>query len=237
MKGAKMNIVIVEDDSNFIKIINDKLNFLISDDDQIFFCSEPEDYIKLLDSSVLLDLVIMDIELGNKSGIDLALKTNTSSPYTQIIYLTSYLQYVSDVYRSEHIFFIHKDHIDDYLPVAIKKAAIEINKIHNTLLTVYWNKVKTDIIMKDITYIERNKRTSIIHTNENDFKTAKSIDKLINELSVDFIIVHKSYIVNMNYIKTINSSDILMNNGTFIPLSRSHQNMVKTRFTDYLIKH
>lgn len=232
-----MNIVIVEDDSNFIKIINDKLNFLISDDDQIFFCSEPEDYIKLLNSSVPLDLVIMDIELGDKSGIDLALKTNAISPYTQIIYLTSYLQYVSDVYQSEHIFFIYKDHIDDYLSVAIKKAAIEINKTHNTLLSVYWNKVKTDIIMKNIIYIERNKRTSIIHTNENNFKTAKSLDKLINELSDDFVIVHKSYIVNMNYIKTINSSDILMKNGMSIPLSRSHQNIVKTRFTDYLIKH
>lgn len=232
-----MNIVIVEDDSNFIKIINDKLNPLISDDDQIFSCSKPEDYIKLLNSSVSLDLVIMDIELGNKSGIDLAIKTNAISPYTQIIYLTSYLQYVSDVYQSEHIYFIHKDHIVDYLSVAIKKAAIEINRTHNTLLSVYWNKVKTDIIMKNITYIERNKRTSIIHTNENNYKTAKSLDKLINELSDDFVIVHKSYIVNMNYIKTINSSDVLMKNGISISISRSHQNIVKTRFTDYLIKH
>lgn len=51
----------------------------------------------------------MDIELGKENGIDLALKVNEVTPYTQIIYITAYMQYVSDVYQSKHTYFIDKE--------------------------------------------------------------------------------------------------------------------------------
>ena len=232
-----MNIVIVDDDKNYIKVIEEKIKPFISCRDKIHLFTEPNDYKKFLNSSNFVDIVIMDIELGGTSGIDLAVQTNYSSPYARIIYLTSYIKYVSDVYQSDHIYFIEKNHIDDYLPMAIKKAKKVIEKNNNTILSISWNKVRSDILIKDIIYIERKKRTSIIYTSEKNYKTAHSLNILVKMLNEDFVIIHKSYLVNMNYIKTINSFDIILKNNKSIPLSRSHRQMVKNKYTDFLIRH
>ena len=54
-------------------------------------------------------IVFMDIELQTASGIQTAKNITSLLPDCQIIYLTNYMDYASQVYETSHIFFYFKE--------------------------------------------------------------------------------------------------------------------------------
>ena len=73
------------------------------------------------------DIVFMDIELGDDSGIRTAGQVSSLCPGIQIIFISQYLKYVSPVYETRHTYFIHKSELKQYLAPAVEKAVNEIN--------------------------------------------------------------------------------------------------------------
>lgn len=69
-------------------------------------------------------IILMDIELGSESvsGIKLAQRINLLNPNTQIIFISQYLQYASSVYETDHIYFVYKQQMEEYLPKALSAS-------------------------------------------------------------------------------------------------------------------
>lgn len=231
-----MNLAIIDDNQEYIEIVKNKLLQLELTYDVITYTNSQEYKYDLIKKRTNFDIVIMDIEIDELTGIDLAIETNRILPYCQIIYLTSYIQYVSDVYETEHIYYINKKDFDKYFPLAINKAIILTNKRNAEILTVSWNKVHYEIKEDKIIYIERQKKVSFIYTKENCIKTSNPINKLLPLLNQNFIRCHESYLVNMNYISTINKSNIILITNHTIPLSRKYVNDVKRLYSLFLSK-
>lgn len=233
-----MIIGIVEDDKKYIEIIKRKLVDLINDDQVsvLAYTNKEQFEFDLLKKHIEFDILIMDIELNdNNSGIDLTTKTNRLLPYCQAIYLTAYIKYVSDVYMTEHLFYINKKDFDKYFSLAVNKAIQNVNKRKSEVLSISWNKAKYDLRQDNIVFIERSKKTSIIHLSDNSkYKSSKTLDELYNLLNQDFVRTHESFIVNLNYISTLNKSDIRLNNGSQIPLSRRYTKEIKNIYNRFL---
>ena len=104
------------------------------------------------------DVVIMDIDLPDGNGIKFSKKINVFSPHTIIIYMTSYEDYVSDVYDTNHIYFVLKKNYQKYLPHALSLAYEVLNKERRASLKIFWNKEEYNILVKDIFYLERQLR-------------------------------------------------------------------------------
>ena len=234
-----MIIAIIEDSLEYTDIIVKKLNEMNCKEDIYIYHDSLSYENDLIKKHVEFDIVIMDIELeNNNSGIELTGTTNSILPYCQVIYLTAYNKYISDVYETDHIYFINKKDLDKYFSMAINKAKTKIIKRKSQVLIVSWNKAKYEIRQDNIIYIERYRKISIIHlVNENDFKCSKSLSDLYNLLNDDFARCHESYIVNMNQIMKVNRIDIVLNNGLKIPVSRRYINNIKIEYNRYLARH
>ena len=83
---------VIEQIENYI----DKMDSDILDYDVFFSAEELYEYKKK--QQVEFDLYILDIEMKDLSGLDLAKKIRQESPYALIVFLTSYSQYVYDVF-------------------------------------------------------------------------------------------------------------------------------------------
>lgn len=70
------------------------------------------------------DIICMDISLekDTATGIHFAQEINFLNPYAQIIYISQYLEYASDVYETEHVYFIHKEQLEAHLGNALHAA-------------------------------------------------------------------------------------------------------------------
>lgn len=117
-----------------------------------------------------------------------------------------------------------------------KKSAILENKQSETLLkldelksVVIKNHIilkdKTKVYISDLMYIKSDDHYLEIFTQDSKKHTVRGkLNRIKEELPPNFIQCHRSYIVNSNYIKQVNSTSLtLITKGT-IPLSRSYKN-------------
>ena len=84
---------VVEQLEGFIEKISD-----ISFEYEVFFNAE-ELYNYKKSHQLDFDVYMLDIEIGDSSGLELAKKLRMESPYSLIIFLTSYSKYVYDVFE------------------------------------------------------------------------------------------------------------------------------------------
>lgn len=180
------------------------------------------------------DIVIMDIDLPDGNGIKFSKQINVFSPHTIIIYMTSYEDYVSDVYDTEHIYFILKKNYQKYLPHALSLANEALNKQRRASLKIFWNKEEYNILQKDIFYMERKLRTTFIVTPTHIYPTSEKLEDLLKRLGETFAMSHRSFIVNLKMVQEITKDSALLVNGTSIPISRSYYKALKDKINNMI---
>lgn len=231
-----VTIAIVEDNIYCLNMIGQQLRESMEEEYVLNTYTNTEDYLNvLLNERIEFDVVILDIELDNKSGIDLAIQTNITSPLTQIIFVTAYINYASDVYESKHVYFMCKERIDQYLPIALERALTNVHNFESQMIYLSWNKQTFKVSQRDIIYAERDYRITYVYTKNEVYRTSKKINELINDLNSCFCMCHKSIVVNLNYVKDIQRNTVILKTDKTLPISRSQKDDFKKNFNHFLI--
>lgn len=181
----------------------------------------------------------MDIELGSESvsGIKLAQRINLLNPNTQIIFISQYLQYASSVYETDHIYFVYKQQMEEYLPKALSASCRKLNKLRQQYFCFNYQSRDYRLLRSDILYMERKLRNTEIHTKSQIYYCREKIPILIEQLKPDFCICHKSFAVNINTIHTFSHAGIELSDGTHIPVSRNYYQATKDAFAQLLLRN
>lgn len=186
------------------------------------------------------DIAVLDIKMGNgMDGIELAERLNTIVPDCAVIFLTGFAEYCSEVYRTDHTFFIDKARAEQYLPVALDKAQKQIKKRKEepSLLHFSFNGTSYNVPADDVVYLERKLRKTMIVTQERQYSVTASPAELMKQFNDgSFIQCHQSYWVNCKYIEGINAQNILLRDGNQIPVSRSKAQSAKEAYFSILGK-
>lgn len=179
------------------------------------------------------DIIFMDIVLENESstGIDLVHKVNFLNPSCQIIYISQYLEFASDVYDTRHVYFLDKKRLPELLGRALEAALKNIARDSaNNYLYFNVRKKQYKIPQNDILYMERNLRETTIVTRTDEFKISEKIDLLLKRLPSYFVICHRSYAVNLRLVSSIHQYSVSFPDGKSIPVGRTHYSDVKKSF-------
>lgn len=151
-----------------------------------------------------LDAVFLDIELGRKNGIFVAKKLNKTKPNCKIIYMTNYLHYATEIYNTEHIWFVVKKHFQDKVGEIISRILREFeSKTSRIVLKTLKNEV-ISIVPSDIYYLEREKRGTRVVTVLDEYHVKERMSDIVPQLSeLDFSQCHNSYVVNFRHVKEL----------------------------------
>ena len=107
----------------------------------------------------------------------------------------------------------------------------------NSLITLRWRNNRITVNTDDIIYIESYNRHLSVNTIRG--KT-EIVDKLCDFFELlpqeDYLIIHKSFAVNMNYIKELGSSCAVMANGDVLPVSVRRKTQALKLFDEYCKK-
>lgn len=190
---------------------------------------------KLLDC----EIVIMDILFDNLDydGISLSKLLNKNYPQCQIIYITQNLSYASDVYETNHCYFVVKENSKLTLPRAIDKAISQFEDSSKyEILDILSQGQHVFIKQCDILYIARIRRTVEIHTADSTYTTNESLSQLKDLLSSSFVRCHGGYIVNMEKVTSFSSSELVISSDIEIPIGRSYKKEFEINFLKYWSK-
>lgn len=236
-KGKMLEIAVCEDLEIHRCLIKEKIAEAIDEPYEIVEFASAQAFKKSYRKQPKgFDIILMDIELGDGSGIELGEEINYYYPLAQIIYITSYVKHFSEVYATNHVWCIDKKELDEYLPKALHKALKALWHSKSLHLNFSWQKVKYAVIQDEIIYIERCLRVSEIHTATKVYRTSEKLDSLMEQLTDVFICCHCSYIVNMRNITKLQKNKVILNHDIEVPISRSKEEEMKKAYSIFLVK-
>lgn len=183
------------------------------------------------------DLIFMDIEWnGNtENGIEYAAQYNRRSPQTQFVFVTAY----NDKF-SQRIFW-EKLNLCGYLvkPVQKENLKILLDKVREKLfgseaLVLQHGGTTEKIPSNQIYYLESNAHQVVIHTLSGEISVYEKLDVYEKKLSKDFVRIHKSFLVNMQYIRRIEMKEATLQDDTVLPVSRTRYSASRDKYFRFM---
>ncbi len=235
----KLRTIAIDDEPLALRLVSDyisKTPFL----ELVGAFDNPLDAIDFL-STESADLIFVDIQMPDLTGIEFA-RSLENAP--KIIFTTAYEKYALEGFKLNAIDYLLKPFSYEEFLKAAQKArkqselessvlpSIEANSQFLFLKSEY--KIRR-INFNDILYIEGLKDYIKVYTTGEDkpILSLNSIKSLEQKLPEDqFMRVHRSFIVNLNKIDTIERSRIIFGK-TYIPVSDQY----KDKFQEYLDKN
>jgi len=184
--------------------------------DVIAYCSDALESITFLKEQKI-DLIFLDINMPKISGMEF-IKTLKNPPL--IILTTAYTQYALEGYELNVLDYLAK-------PFSIQRFLKAIQKVEEMLLLqqkkeernseslfIKSNKKTFQIQINEITYIEGLGDYIKIFTEKTHLISNLSMRKIHEQLpSSEFIRIHKSFIINIKKIKSIEGNMVDVGNG------------------------
>ena len=186
-----------------------------------------------------VDLMFVDIQMPDLTGIDFVKSLNKEQ---KIIFTTAYQEYALEGFKVDALDYILKPFgYDEFLKSAnkaksyfelLEKVTVNIDTKDDYLFVKSEYKIKR-INLADIEYIEGLREyVKIVLKDEKPVMSLMSLKSLEEKLPADrFLRVHRSFIVNLNKIETIERSRIVFGK-TYIPVSEQY----KEQFQKFLGK-
>lgn len=227
-----MRLLVCDDD----KITVQKISNLISSHCQskgrfptILESTDP----KSIDITKEFDVAFLDIDMPQMSGIELARRLHNLQSNTIIIFITNFIQYAPEGYEVGAFRYLMKDQISEkligYFDLAIKERTKRLR-----VVTIEINGEHIDVPISHILYMESNARIITMHLTGN----SRSIYQFYGNMSdleqkfeiMGFLRVHKSYLVNMEYIEVFQCKKLELKNGIRIPSSERKYSELKQHY-------
>jgi len=185
-----------------------------------------------------VDIIITDIDLCELNGVDVVKSILKEFPHIKIIFISGYTKYIQRVFEIEPVYFLTKPIDEKTLLKAVEKAQKLIEEDVNKSLLIIAKSGIIKLPHRSISYIESSGRIAIVHESysKSEYYYYKKLDEISVELPSNFTRCHKSYIVNLDKIKTLSNSNFILNDGQKIPISQSKYNRTKEIFISYLGK-
>ena len=139
-----------------------------------------------------------------------------------MIFITFLKEYVLYAFEVEALDYIYKPIEQKRLENALKRAIKHYQKENKGILIQNKNCYQT-IKLEEIYYCEVMNRKLYLHLQHDVIEYYGKLQEIQKQLDKRFLKCHRSYIVNMDYIKKYESPIITMQNGEKVPVSRLQQ--------------
>lgn len=196
----------------------------------------------MLSSQLQFDLVFLDIELeGTLTGLDVAQQLQNQQPDIILVFISGYTKYISSAFHLHTFQFLLKP-LDSQLFQEEFDRCLTHYRMEHDIFHVLQNGESIDIKMKDIAYIESDKRKLLIHDHRGKvYEMYGKISEQEELLAVHYFArIHKSYLVNCRYIQKMKDDQLWLtgpNKGEAItlPVSRRCRAKAKEQYYSYFL--
>lgn len=233
-----IKVAICDDEPEWINTAQDIVNNFFKEK-SIEFSIETFDNANLIltemEHNVSFNILILDIEMPDINGFEIAEKNKKQFPDMLLMFYTAHEQYVFDAFKFQPFRYIRKEHsAREFNPALF--AATQIIEASADRFMELKNADKTyNVKISEIKYFETNKRRCDVYINDGSvINVRKTIKELYNETgSENFILVHSGAAVNVRYITCFSNSDVTLEGGKKLPVSRTRLKAVKAAISDY----
>lgn len=176
------------------------------------------------------DLLILDIEMGNINGMELALRLRARNEEIPILFVSGYEHYMAQGYEVSALHYLMKPLHKEKLFQVLDRLKKE--KKPEEKLRFQAEEGTLAVPVSDIWYIEAADHRCILVTTERQYEVRQSFGELkkLLEGKRGMVVCHRSYIVNLQHVSAVMKAELVMDNHVRIPVSRSAVKQVNEAF-------
>ena len=175
------------------------------------------------------DIYLLDVELPDTTGLEVARKIREKYFELVIIYITNHVQYAIGAYETNAYRYIPKRMLEEKLPEALVSICGSLkNKKKDFYIIELYHKIER-IAYDDIYYVKKDEKYILLvhrYGRSRDRKTMAEFVKCANCYG-KFIGVDRGYVVNAVHVMKLENQQIVLRNGDFIPVSKPKLKFVK----------
>ena len=231
-----LSCIIVDDEPNAVSLLEMLIQQNTNWDIKAKCYDAREALAWLKTSKVDLDLIFLDINMPQLTGMEMAALL---PPSTHIVFTTAYSEYAAESYSFPTIDYLLK-------PITLKRFYTAMQKIEaffakagaaepapaplkeEEYFFVKSGRVLQKVLLKDILYIEGEKEYARIVTPDQRLLIYRRLKDIEDQLSASFARIHNSYIVNLSRLDAIKDNHVHI--GTIqIPISEKFREAFMNR--------
>lgn len=182
-----------------------------------------ESLLKAFNQGKNFDLIFLDIELGSMNGVEVGrqIRKVLKNYNTEIVYISGKDTYDRQLFDIQPLHFIPKP-INPLIVIEDLKLALERTQRLGGYFSYQKGYDTHKIPISEIIYFESlNRENRIVFTTGEDFFYGKLEDTALSVTKYQFIQIHRSYLINYNHIAILRYTEVVMSNGSVLPISRS----------------
>lgn len=178
------------------------------------------------------DLIFLDIEMQGMDGLEAAKCLQQSGTKAKIIFLTSHTELAMEGYEVEAFRFLGKPVEQQKLYAALKAFEACVSKEIRIAITE--NGMQYYLPCDEICYLESQNVYLRIVMQKEEHLIRRKLKDMAKELPQElFVTIHRSYIVNLKYIKSFQGNQVMLTDGTILPVSKGNKEL----FTEQMMKY
>jgi len=231
-----MKIAICDDDKFFVEQLNQIIKSMqgYRNIDIYKYTSGEELVLAHKNKGLRFEIIFLDIKMDKMSGIETAKKITELGGNSLIIFVTAYMDYVFEGYEVRAFRYIMKPICEKDVKKHFLKAIKELYD-EDKRYSIHTKSTILTFNIDDIVFLESSKRQVVANTTTSKISFYSKLSMEEEKLKrFGFVRVHQGFLVNMAHMKTIIDNDIILHNGTYIPISKSKKKQTLNQYTKYL---
>lgn len=182
------------------------------------------------------DLIFLDIEMPQLSGMDTAKRLREIDDYSIIIFITAYPDYVFQGYEVHAFHYILKPYQKQKIIDVTNGALSKLNDNLLDYLLIPQGSNSYRINLKETLFFSSDKRKLTVHLkNEPPIEYYGKLDELASKLPAYFCRIHQRYLINLHYIQVVLEHEVELESYT-LPISRACKADFLIAFAQFMLK-
>jgi len=223
-----VRIGVCDDEKNIRELISNKIKKEYPNSEIVFFKSGEE----LLLESKDIDILLLDIQMPGRNGIEIARELRKKNKKTILIFVTAMEDYVFEAFDVNAFNYIVKPFNDNRFMDVLNKAINEYNSSgeteQETRYVMVSNKgMHTKVKLDEIIYAEVFNRKVVIHKIDEEIEYYGKMSELEALVGESFFRSHRAYLINFKYVEKYDAKTIYMEKGKVLMAKKNYPEFVK----------
>ena len=175
-----------------------------------------------------LDLVFLDMEMGELDGMETARRLRSADAGLQLVFVTGYADHVFDGYSVGALGYLMKPPKKEQLAQVLERAQAALVRDLDRAYICRSGDTHYRVPIAKILYFSSDRRQVQCVTDGRTYTFYGKLDDIEQELKgQDFVRCHQSFLVNAKQIKIVGGNALTLLSGETLPVSKSRREAVR----------
>jgi DNA-binding LytR/AlgR family response regulator len=177
-------------------------------------------------------ILLLDIQMAGVDGLSLAKKLREKGDQAQIVFITGFPDYAAEGYEVSALHYLRKPVSEEKLFQVLDRAVSRLDRQEKQLLLPVQGEIRR-VPVSAVLYCESFGHTSSLVTREESLELRMSLTELEEKLQGECVRCHRCYLVGIRHISRISKTELILDGGKALPLSRRLYRQVNQAFIQY----